>query len=605
MRRSRSLSLVAAGALCAAALAAPFATTASAAEAYTVTTLHFAVNVGPTGGTKCDIIGDLYVPTAASSTARVPSILTTNGFGGSKDDQAGIGKAFANRGYAVLSYSGLGFGGSDCKITLDDPDYDGKAAQQLVSYLGGKAGIAFTDKEHKNPAPVLDVVKRDGIPTANDPRVGMVGGSYGGEIQFAAAGLDKRIDAIVPLITWNDLSYSLAPNNTSQKNTALSGVSTNTPGAAKSTWALGFTALGVEQGVQNAPSYPQRLFGCPNFATFVCPALVYAATTGTLTTYQTNQLRHASVTSYMSKIKAPTLIIQGQTDTLFNLNEGVANYRALKAQGTPTKMIWFNGGHSGPNAPGELETGNPDPTTQYVTGRIADWLDRYVKKTSVDTGPQFSYFRDWISYTGNASPAYATSATYPVGTAKSYYLSGTGLATDQSQIASGSQNFVTPAGGLPSSFDEIDALNQLDEAPVTVPEQDAPGTFATYTSAPGTANVDVVGSPKLTVKISAPSAVATQGLNPGKLVLFFKVLDVDSAGKATLVRNLVAPVRVPDVRQAFTVTMPGFVHRFAPGHSIRLVVAGGSTNYRGGLEPTPVTITTGSASQVLTLPVVP
>ena len=27
----------------------------------------------------------------------------------------------------VISYSGLGFGGSDCKITLDDPDYDGKA----------------------------------------------------------------------------------------------------------------------------------------------------------------------------------------------------------------------------------------------------------------------------------------------------------------------------------------------------------------------------------------------------------------------------------------------------------------------------------------------
>ena len=409
----------------------------------------------------------------------------------------------------------------------------------------------------------------------------------------------------MPLITWNDLSYSLAPNNTSQKNPALSGVSTNTPGAAKQTWAMGFTALGVAEGVQNAPSYPQRLLGCPNFATFVCPALVYAATTGTLTTYQTNQLRHASVTSYMSKVKAPTLIVQGQADTLFNLNEGVANYRALKAQGTPTKMIWFNGGHSGPSAPGELETGNPDPATQYVTGRIVDWLDHYVKKTGVDTGPQFSYFRNWVSYTGNASPAYATSATYPVGTGKSYYLSGTELVTDQSKIASGSQNFVTPAGGFPTSIDEVDAVGQLDDAPITLPENDAPGTFATFTSAPATANVDVVGSPKLSIKVDAPSAVATQGLNPGKLVLFMKVLDVDSTGKATLIRNLVAPVRVPDVRQPFTVTMPGFVHRFEPGHSIRLVVASGSTNYRGGLEPTPVTIATGSPAQALTLPVVP
>src|SRR5690348_12133916 len=89
-----------------------FSPTAHADTAtYTVTTLHFKVNTGPDGATPCDIVGDLYLPNSASPTSRVPSILTTNGFGGSKDDQAGIGKAFAQRGYAVLSYSGLGFGG--------------------------------------------------------------------------------------------------------------------------------------------------------------------------------------------------------------------------------------------------------------------------------------------------------------------------------------------------------------------------------------------------------------------------------------------------------------------------------------------------------------
>jgi len=604
MRTLRPLGLFAAGVLSLAALVAPVST-ASAADAFTVTTLHFAVEVGPANDVACDIIGDLYVPNSASPSSRVPAILTTNGFGGSKDDQAGIGKAFANQGYVVLSYSGLGFGGSDCKITLDDPDYDGKAAQQLVSYLGGAPDVAFTDDTHKTPAPVLDVVQLDGQPTAKDPRVGMVGGSYGGQVQFAAAGVDSRIDTIVPLITWNDLSYSMVPNNTSQKLPALEGVSTNTPGAAKQVWAFGFFGLGVADGAQNAPSDPARLLGCPNFATFVCPTLVYAATTGTLTTYQTNQLRHASVTNYMSKIKAPTLIIQGQSDTLFNLNEGIANYRALKAQGTPTKMIWMNGGHSGPAAPGELETGSPDPAAQYVTGRIADWLDHYLKGTDVDTGPKFSYFRDWVSYTGVATPAYADSSKYPVGTPTSYYLSDSKLVTDQSQITTGKQSFLTPPGGLPSSFDELDAVRSLPLPPLPLPEEDVPGTFATYTTAPNSADVDVVGSPKLTLKVDAPTAVATQGLNPGKLVLFMKVLDVDSTGKATLVRNLVAPVRVPDVRQAFTVTLPAFVHRFESGHSIRLVVASGSTNYRGGLHPTPVSIPTGSSSQVLKLPVVP
>ena len=52
------------------------------------------------------------------------------------------------------------------------------------------------------------------------------------------------------------------------------------------------------------------------------------------------------------------------------------------------------------------------------------------------------------------------------------------------------------------------------------------------------------------------------------------------------------------------VTLPGIVHRFAPGHQLRLVIAGGSTNYRGGLTPNPVSITTGSTGQMLTLPIV-
>jgi len=64
-------------------------------------------------------------------------MLATNGFGGSKDDFDARAPSYAKRGFAFLAYSGLGFGGSGCKIELDDPDYDGKAGSQLVSFLGG------------------------------------------------------------------------------------------------------------------------------------------------------------------------------------------------------------------------------------------------------------------------------------------------------------------------------------------------------------------------------------------------------------------------------------------------------------------------------------
>jgi ABC-2 type transport system ATP-binding protein len=601
MRTSRPLLALAALALAAAPLvAAP--TGAQAAVTVKVTPLHFKVNVGPTGSEVCDIVGDLYTPSTATSAHRVPALLTTNGFGGSKDDQAGLGQRFASRGYAVLSYSGLGFGGSGCKITLDDPDWDGKAASQLVSYLGGKSGIAFTDGKHTIPAPVLNVVQRDakdhtGHAAANDPRVGMVGGSYGGQVQFAAAAVDKRVDTIVPVITWSDLSYSLSPNNTSQ----TTGVQTSTPGAAKLVWALGFSGIGIADGVTNAAGDPGRLVGCPNFAFFVCPALLVAATTGTVDPSTTASLRHASVSSYVKKVTIPTLVVQGQNDTLFNLNEGIANYRALQAQGTPTKMIWFSGGHSGPNAPGEFSFGAPNPATEHVTRRVSDWLDHYLKGSSASTGPEFAYFRDWVPYTGIATPAYGSASTYPVGTATKYYLSGSALTTSSSALKVATQSFLTPIAGLPTSIDPLDVVGSA----LPLPELDLPGTAASWTTAALTKNVDVVGSPSLRLQVSSPTAALTQGLgSTGQLVVFVKVLDVGPDGKASLIHNLIAPVRVPDVTKPFTVTLPAIAHRFATGHQLRLTVAGGSTNYRGGLTLNTVGITSGSTSQALTLPVV-
>jgi ABC-2 type transport system ATP-binding protein len=601
----RFLVLALAGALGTAGVTALPQSGAAAAAPYSVQTLHFAVHVGPDAGTVCDVVGDLYTPDVASASHRVPAILTTNGFGGSKDDQASLGDAFARRGYEVLSYSGLGFGGSGCKITLDDPDWDGKAASQLVSYLGGAPGIAFTDAAHTQAAPVLRVVRRDhrdhvGNRATDDPRVGMIGGSYGGEVQFAAASVDPRVDTIVPLITWNDLSYSLAPNNTDQ----TTGVSTGTPGALKVNWAAGFSALGVADGAQGAQQDPARMIGCPNFADWVCPALATAGTTGYPQPDTVDHLRHASVATYLGRIRIPTLLLQGQGDTLFNLNEAAATYRALKAQGTPVKMIWQSWGHSDSTpAPGEWDQAHPDPATQYETARVLDWFDHYLQgDTTADTGPAFAWFRDWVRYTGIATPAYGTSEAFPVGTRTPFYLSGTGLSRSATGLSSGSQSFTTPAAGLPTTFESADVLGAYLDPPL--PEEDQPGTSASWSSAPLAGDLDVVGSPRLTLRVSAPTAAVTQAGGPGgKLVLFVRLQDVASDGTASDIHALTAPVRVPDVTRPFTVTLPAFVHRFATGHRVRLVVVGGSVNYRGGLVATPVTVTTGSADQVLTLPV--
>src|SRR3954466_10913473 len=134
----------------------------AAAPAFTVTALTITVTGIPdeltgNGAQSCQIAADLYKPADADATHRVPAIMTTNGFGGSKADQAGLGRLAAAHGYAVLSYSGLGFGGSSCKISRAAPSSAGAAGSQLVSFLGGDPSV---DAKDGNDQPVaVDFVK--------------------------------------------------------------------------------------------------------------------------------------------------------------------------------------------------------------------------------------------------------------------------------------------------------------------------------------------------------------------------------------------------------------------------------------------------------------
>src|SRR3954462_10919251 len=395
---------------CALVMAAP----AQAAD-YDIKTMHFDVVTGPADDQHCDIVGDLYKPDGATSANPAPAILTMNGFGGSKDDQADFAKLAASRGYVVLSYSGLGFGGSGCKITLDDRDYDGKAGSQLVTFLGG--GKAATDGT-KVDYVQKDSTGSDGVPHPNDPRVGMLGGSYGGQIQFAIAGIDPRVDTIIPIITWNDLSYSLAPNNTSFDH----GVTYQTPGIEKFQWTSLFFGLGIADGIQGTSIDPSRNVGCPNFDDRACGSKVQMDATGAPNDATLLFSRHASVTSFMDKIRIPTLLSQGQSDTLFNLQEAIATYKALKAQKTPVKMIWRLGGHSGSGAPGEFDL--KDPAHEYESRTYLQWFDHYLGDAKAKPKLDVTYFRDWIEYKGDATAAYAQAPSYPVATDQKLYLSG-------------------------------------------------------------------------------------------------------------------------------------------------------------------------------------
>jgi ABC-2 type transport system ATP-binding protein len=582
---------------CALAALAVWALAAGSAAAapFTVQTLHFDTVVGPRDDRHCDVVGDLYRPKSATRRHRAPAILTTNGFGGSKNDQAGIAKAAAARGYVVLSYSGLGFGGSGCRITLDQPDWDGKAASQLITFLGG--GSAAKDGTKVN------YVKRDrrgsdGRRHRFDPRIGMVGGSYGGGIQFATAAVDPRLDTIVPLITWNDLSYSLTPNSTDLQ----SGVTSATAGVPKWIWATLFFAIGELRGLQFLAEDISRITGgCPNFDPEVCPAFVKNAAINTPDRQTFDLLHGASVASFINRIKIPTLLGQGQADTLFNLNESVATYEALRERGVPVKLIWHSWGHSGSRpAPGEW--GGDEPLETYEGGIILRWFEHYLRGRGQRPALDFCYFRDWVDYgaAARARRAYACTDRYPAGKRRSYYLSGgDSLVPSRPAVASGSSTFLAPPE-VPTSFTEVSAVFP------NLPLIDVPGTATSFDSDPLARPLQVAGIPKVRVSVDSALQGVTGVLDePGATVLFFKLFDVAPDGDLTLVHRLIAPVRIPVTDEPLEVELPGIVHRFEAGHSLRLTVAGSDLAYRGNIAPQIVTIESDPARPgVLSLPVV-
>ncbi|MFZ2012612.1 MAG: alpha/beta fold hydrolase [Nocardioides sp.] len=573
-----------------------------ASTGYTERTLHLWVHIGPKGAQRCNIVFDLYRPDGATRSHPAPAVLTTNGFGGSKESQAGVGKRLARRGYVTLAYSGVGFGGSSCRIELDSFAWDGRAAAQLVRFLGGGSratnGARVDYVEHDRRA-------HDGRHYRYDPVVGMIGGSYGGGAQLAAAAVDPRIDALIPIITWNNLAYSLAPNNAGLTGSSLA---TTVPGIVK---AGAVKVLGVGAGWLNLLWYsgttstrtaPLPPSGCPNFDAFMCPIHTQLLAEGYPDAVARKKLRTTSISSRMGRLKIPVLLEQGENDSLFDLQEAVATYRALKRQHTPVKLVWQSWGHSG----GSSSAGE----TAVLNGLNDAWFRYYLERTGPKPVMNFSFFRPWVA---DPAHAYAVAPSYPIGTTRRFFLSAAASATagvdvlapTATDVTDGNAAFTTPGVGDPQSVtQQVDiggVLSGMNNVPITDPA----GTAASYETAPLASAVDVVGVPRVRVEIASPAARLTAG-PAGTLGLFFRIEDVAADGTVSLPDGLVSAARfsTSDAGTTVTVSLPGIAHRFPAGHRIRLVLAGSDSSYALPNPAVGVTVTTDSADPgVLDLPV--
>jgi ABC-2 type transport system ATP-binding protein len=514
--------------------------------AWTSQDLRINVLSGPSGTDPVDLDARFYLP--GDRSGKVPAVLLAHGFGGTKDSVDDDAESLAGRGYAVLTWTARGFGRSGGQIHLDSPDYEVKDAQRLLDWLAARPEVR-TD-------------------AAGDPRVGVVGGSYGGALALLLAGQDPRVDAIVPLITWNDLTRSFLP----QSSTATAS------GVFKKGWAGLFFGNGSGIGQRDSAEPPAEVTNptCGRFAADICAAYLSMATTGTPDAASLALLRKSSPATILDRIKAPTMLIQGEVDTLFPLSEADANAKGIAATGTPVRVAWFTGGHDGGLGPQ-----SDQDRTKFLT---AQWLDHYVKGEGAAPENSFTYSRvagfsaldRGLVTNGYSDP------TYPG-------LGGTGRA--EVSVSGPAQPIANPPNGNPGALSSLPGLGGQLSSLLGGVAGDVVGQFAAFQSEPVTDAIEVVGAPTVQLRAASPT---------GEAVLFVKLYDVDPAGAETLSSGLVAPVRLTGLpkdiaaAQPVTVTLPGIVRRIDTGHRLRVVVATSDQAFLTPPQPTTYTVAVGA-----------
>ena len=148
-----------------AVLAAALLLTATPAQAsehpYTTKDVTVEVPGGPTFPGTVRLQTTLYLPEGGPA----PAVIVSPGFGQNKNSVKADAVYLAEHGYVALAWTMRGFNPlstASGKIALDAPDAEGSDVQHLIDELA------------KNPA-----VLQDG---PGDPRVGLMGESYGGGI---------------------------------------------------------------------------------------------------------------------------------------------------------------------------------------------------------------------------------------------------------------------------------------------------------------------------------------------------------------------------------------------------------------------------------------
>jgi len=499
------------------------------------------------GGRPVSLDTSLYLPATATASSPAPAIMLAHGFGGTKADVADEARRLAgDDGYVVLAWTARGFGRSGGLIHIDHPGYEVADARRLVALLA------------RRPEVLRDA--------PGDPRVGVAGGSYGGALALMLAGTDKRIDAIAPSITWNDLRQGLVPQHAvvpglQASPAALPAIAT--PGVFKRLWAgVFFGSAGGGTGT------------CGRFAPDLCAAYAQVARTGQASPALLDRLAQSSPMTVLAGIHAPTLLLQGEQDSLFPLSQADANAAGIAKNGTPVSVVWFNGGHdaggaglagsSAGGAGGRAAQANQDAEAKRIENLTVAWFDRYLRgdrAAAVPAGFEVTVPDAAVSSTDSEPAPLVRKWSGEPG------ITGPPPAEPLRLALSGPvQRIVSPPGGTPAAISSLPGLGALLGLLSGAAGAAPAGQAAVFSTAPMKHEVRLVGSPRVRLHVTSSAGDAT---------LFAAVHVVSSDGRGKLPEQLVSPVHLvglPAGGADVSVALPAVVVDVPAGATLRVVV---------------------------------
>ena len=248
-----------------------------------------------------------------------PAIMLFHGLGGRHEDMEPLATEFlAPAGYAALACDARGHGASGGLFGLDGPR-DVLDTKELFAWLTAR-------------------------PEISDTEIGALGISLGGGAVWNATVAGVPFKAIVPVITWTNLTTALAPQ--------------------------GLSKSGLVQLL--ASLVPQNRWDPDLLA--AQSALITSTNMATVTALASTR----SPLPKLSSVTTPTLLIQGRRDFLFDVDQALAAYKLLKG---PKRLYLGDLGH----APGISPATAPDAATYW--SEAVKWFDHYVKGAPASLPP--------------------------------------------------------------------------------------------------------------------------------------------------------------------------------------------------------------------------